>query len=102
MIGQGQVRGVGGRDMPARAASSLDLVRAGGELEPFARAATALGMSPQMVARHVAFLEVRLGSGLLNRTTRRRSLTRTGEADLEHRRAVLAETERLACPAFLC
>ncbi len=59
----------------------------------FASAAAALGISPQMVAKHVTFLEARLGVGLLNRTTRRQSLTPIGEAYLERCRIVLAEAE---------
>jgi DNA-binding transcriptional LysR family regulator len=61
------------------------------ELGSFASAASALGMSPQMVAKHVTFLEARLGISLLNRTTRRQSLTPIGEAYLERCRIVLTE-----------
>jgi len=45
------------------------------DLGSFASAAEAMGMSPQMVAKHVVFLEDRLGGALLHRTTRRQSLT---------------------------
>lgn len=46
----------------------------------FAAAADALEMSGPMVGKHVRFLEERLGVRLLNRTTRRQSLTETGQA----------------------
>jgi len=45
------------------------------DLGSFAATANALGMSPQMVAKHITFLEDRLGVRLINRTTRRQSLT---------------------------
>ncbi|WP_048430465.1 LysR family transcriptional regulator [Methylobacterium indicum] len=63
------------------------------DLGSFAAAAASLGMSPQMVAKHVAFLEGRLGTRLLNRTTRRQSLTEFGRAYHERCRVVLAEAE---------
>src|SRR5215469_15157621 len=53
------------------------------ECGSFAAAATALGMTPQMTGRHVAELEARIGTRLLNRTTRRQSLTEAGEAFYE-------------------
>ena len=59
----------------------------------FAAAAAALGMSPQMVAKHVAHLEDRLGTRLLNRTTRRQSLTEIGRTYYERCKLVLAEAD---------
>ena len=59
----------------------------------FAAAAAALGMSPQMVAKHVTFLEDRLGTRLLNRTTRRQSLTEIGRTYYERCKLVLAEAD---------
>lgn len=44
----------------------------------FVAAADKLSMSPQMVARHIAALEQQLATRLLNRTTRRQSLTPAG------------------------
>lgn len=46
-----------------------------------------------MVAKHVAWLEARLGVRLLNRTTRRQSLTDIGRSYYERCRMVLAEAE---------
>lgn len=48
------------------------------ELRSFVAAADRLGLSPQMVSKHVMRLEDRLGSRLLNRSTRRVSLTENG------------------------
>lgn len=59
----------------------------------FAGAAAALAMSPQMIAKHVSWLESRLGARLLNRTTRRQSLTEMGKAYYERCKVVLADAE---------
>ena len=63
------------------------------ELGGFAPAATALGISPTMVGLHVRALENRLGSRLLNRTTRRQSLTEVGRLYFERCRQILADIE---------
>lgn len=63
------------------------------DLGSFAAAAGALEMSGPMVGKHVRFLEERLGVRLLNRTTRRQSLTEAGQAYYERCRAVLSEAE---------
>ncbi|WP_028748211.1 LysR family transcriptional regulator [Rhizobium mesoamericanum] len=52
-----------------------------------------LGISPAMVGQHVAALEERLGMRLLNRTTRRQSLTDFGKSYVEQCRDIL---ERVA------
>lgn len=59
----------------------------------FARAARGLNLSPAVVTRLVADLEEHLGSRLINRTTRRLSLTDTGELYLERVRQILSEVE---------
>jgi len=59
----------------------------------YARAAERLDLSPQMVAKHVAALEHRLGARLLNRTTRRQSLTELGTAYYERCKHILSEAE---------
>jgi DNA-binding transcriptional LysR family regulator len=59
----------------------------------FARAAAALEMSATVVTRNVADLEAHLGTRLLNRTTRRLSLTETGQQYLERVRQILADID---------
>lgn len=63
------------------------------EIGSFTGAAEALGMSPQMVAKHIGFLEDRMGTRLINRTTRRQSLTEIGGHYYERCKAVLADVE---------
>jgi len=63
------------------------------DLGSFAAAAAALGLSAPMVGKHVRFLEERLGVRLLNRTTRRQSLTEFGRAYYERCKTVLTEAE---------
>ena len=59
----------------------------------FAAAAATLDLSPQMVAKHVAGLEIHLGARLIARTTRRQSLTEIGRTYYERCKVVLAEVE---------
>jgi len=54
-------------------------------------AARDMGMSPAMAARHLDGLEARLGVTLVNRTTRRLSLTEAGEAYLDRAERLLAD-----------
>ncbi|WP_425463400.1 LysR family transcriptional regulator, partial [Mesorhizobium intechi] len=63
------------------------------DLGSFAAAAVALDLSGPMVGKHVRSLEERLGVRLINRTTRRQSLTDFGRAYYERCRIVLAEAE---------
>lgn len=63
------------------------------DLGSFAAAAAALDLSGPMVGKHVRFLEERLGVRLINRTTRRQSLTDFGRAYYDRCRVVLAEVE---------
>ncbi|OAJ52085.1 LysR family transcriptional regulator [Paraburkholderia ginsengiterrae] len=63
------------------------------EVGSFATAASALNMSPQMIAKHVTWLESRLGTRLLNRTTRRQSLTDIGKAYYDRCKLVLADAD---------
>ena len=63
------------------------------DLGSFAAAAAALDLSGPMVGKQVRFLEERLGVRLINRTTRRQSLTDFGRAYYERCRLVLAEAE---------
>lgn len=59
----------------------------------FAAAAPGLGMSAPMAGKHVRFLEEWVGAQLLNRTTRRQSLTHVGQLFYERCKLVLAEAE---------
>jgi DNA-binding transcriptional LysR family regulator len=63
------------------------------DLGSFAAAADALALSAPMVGKHVRFLEERLGVRLINRTTRRHSLTDLGRDYYERCRGVLAAAE---------
>jgi DNA-binding transcriptional LysR family regulator len=70
-------------------ATFVKVVESGG----FSAAARTLGMSPSMVTAHVQSLEERLGVRLLNRSTRRVSLTEVGHAYYERCSQVLADVE---------
>ncbi len=59
----------------------------------FARAAEALDTSPANVTRYIADLEAHLGTRLLNRHSRKLSLTESGEALYERARAILADVD---------
>ena len=59
----------------------------------FARAADKLGVSTSAVSRHVADLEAHLSVRLLNRTTRRLSLTESGQAFHERCVQLLADLD---------
>ena len=67
----------------------VEVVRAGA----FVKAADSLELSKAAVSRQVGELEKRLGVRLLNRTTRRLSLTEEGQRFHEHARTVLADLE---------
>lgn len=69
------------------------------EAGSFSRAARDLGVTQPTVTRHIAALERRLGVRLLNRNTRRLSVTEPGSSYFEHGKALLElfeKTERLA------
>jgi DNA-binding transcriptional LysR family regulator len=61
------------------------------ETQGFSRAARRLGLSKATVSKRVARLEDRLGTRLLNRTTRRLSLTESGSVFFEHCTRMVAE-----------
>src|SRR5215510_12569645 len=70
-------------------ATFVKVVESGG----FSAAARTLGMSPSMVTTHVQSLEERLGIRLLNRSTRRVSLTEVGHAYYERCLQILADAD---------
>jgi DNA-binding transcriptional LysR family regulator len=63
------------------------------EARSFTGAARRLGMSKAAVSKQVSRLEERLGARLLNRTTRRLSLTEVGAAFYERCARIVAEAE---------
>lgn len=63
------------------------------DLGSFTAAGIALGLTSQMVGKHVSALEAKLGTPLLQRTTRRQSLTETGRHFYERCRVILAEAD---------
>jgi DNA-binding transcriptional LysR family regulator len=85
--------------MPAAASASSEmqffseLVRCGS----LSAAARELQVSTAAVSKRLAQLEARLGVALLNRTTRRISVTAEGEIYLQHARRILAEIEAADC-----
>ena len=73
--------------------STLEVFVAVAERGSFSKAADDLNLSNSAVSKQVAALEERLGARLLNRTTRRVSLTDVGQAYWERAKAVLADLE---------
>jgi DNA-binding transcriptional LysR family regulator len=65
------------------------------ELGSFAAAAQQLDLARSVVSRHISQLEQRYGVRLLNRTTRRVSLTDAGRAFHDRIRPILAEVSEL-------
>lgn len=56
-------------------------------------AARELGITTGAVSKHLSLMESRLGVALVNRTTRRMSLTPEGELYLEHARRILGDID---------
>jgi DNA-binding transcriptional LysR family regulator len=75
--------------------NAIDVFNRVARLESFSAAARELGISKTAVSRHVLDLENTLGVRLLNRTTRRMSLTEAGLAYQARSSAILADIEEL-------
>jgi DNA-binding transcriptional LysR family regulator len=69
--------------------TSLRVFCAVAELKSFTAAADRLGLSPAMASKHVMHLEKRLGTRLLNRTSRHVSLTESGSLYVAQARQTL-------------
>ncbi|AWA39337.1 LysR family transcriptional regulator [Pseudomonas fluorescens] len=63
------------------------------ELGSFSAVADELNLSPQMVGKQVKMLEQHLGVSLLNRTTRKQSLTDFGRAFYQRAKLILADMD---------
>jgi DNA-binding transcriptional LysR family regulator len=78
--------------MPDRLTSMAVFVCAA-DKRSFAAAAETFGISATMVGKHVRWLEERVGAKLLNRTTRRQSLTEIGRIYRQRCKLLLADAE---------
>lgn len=63
------------------------------EANSFAAAAKRMGVTTSVASKHIAKLEQSLGARLLNRSTRKLSLTEAGEAFYEHCARLIVELE---------
>ena len=70
-------------------ATFVKVVEVGG----FSAAGRALNMSASMVTNHIQSLEERLGVRLLNRSTRKLSLTEVGQTYFERAQQILGDVE---------
>jgi DNA-binding transcriptional LysR family regulator len=78
--------------MPDRLTSMAVFVCAA-DKRSFTAAAETFGISATMVGKHVRWLEERVGAKLLNRTTRRQSLTEIGRIYRQRCKLLLADAE---------
>ncbi len=61
----------------------------------FSAAGRTLGLSKSMVSKQISMLEDHLGCRLLNRTTRRHSLTEAGRLYLEHCKSIIGQNSSM-------
>lgn len=80
---------------PGVQAAELGFLVALGGSASLSAAARELGISKAAVSKRLAHIELRSGVALVNRTTRRMSLTPEGEAVLERARRILGELEEI-------
>ena len=78
---------------PASAPSEMAFFSLLSRLGSFSATARELDVTTPAVSKRLALMEARLGVQLLNRTTRRISLTPEGEIYLSHARRILAEID---------
>jgi DNA-binding transcriptional LysR family regulator len=73
--------------------TSMSVFICAADKRSFTAAAEVFGISVTMVGKHVRFLEERVGAKLLNRTTRRQSLTEIGRIYHERCKQLLADAD---------
>ena len=73
--------------------TSMSVFVRAAEERSFAGVAEEFAITPTMVGKHIKALEERVGARLLNRTTRRQSLTEIGRIYYERCRQLLADAE---------
>lgn len=87
-------RGVG--EHPFEDLSSLRVFVRTVELGNFSEVARKMGVTPAMVSKRIASLEIRLGQRLLNRNTRKLSVTEAGQRLYDHCIPALSELDQAA------
>jgi DNA-binding transcriptional LysR family regulator len=81
--------------------TALQVFRHVADLNSFAEAGRRLGLSPAAISKNIAELEAHVGARLINRTTRRMSLTEEGRIYLEYVARGLdafSEADQALCP----
>lgn len=72
---------------------SMEAFVAAAQSDSFSAAAVLLGVTPQLIAKHVRNLEQHLGLKLINRTTRRQGLTEFGQQYYARCKSILGDIE---------
>ena len=84
---------IGDRNLVIRDLTSIQIFASVVETQSFSQTARRLGMTPSTVSKHIGALEDRLGARLVNRTTRRISITENGTGFYDRCINVLQELE---------